>query len=189
MGKKLRGNSGLISWQAVTASSGVSLAKMTGEAFKCFATIAGRRVKKVRESFKAMTHTIATDAASNELLASEICCGDYSLSTRAVTPNAVDVVRDRSHGVRRLGSRPFASVAKLQFVTNIFFRGRGSPAQLIQRSPELRREFLPFIASFGTSAKIRNMRAAKHRFESWSKPAGRMSIMCRAFMVFTRLVL
>ena len=48
----------------------------------------------------------------------------------------------------------------------------------------MRHEFVPFLAAHETSIKIANMRAAKHRFESWSRPASRNCILLVAMMWF-----
>ncbi len=160
---------------------------MTDAAFKQFATVGKQRAKRVRKKLKKRTHVTATDAASNEMLASELARGDVTQlggDMSASTPHSVDIVRDRAHGLRRSASRPFQSITRLERNAALMFRSRGSPTQLIQHSKELRREFKPFLLSLGTSAKITNMSAAKHRFESWSKPAGRNCILARAVMAF-----
>jgi len=53
--------------------------------------------------------------------------------------------------------------------------GRGSPARMIQQSEELRSQFRLILEHHPATskAKIRNLRAAKHRFESLQRPLAR----------------
>lgn len=187
---KMRVTCGLVGWMALTSSTGMSIRDITDECFKRFGTLrvespAAQKLKNVRRDLKLKVHTIVTDAAANEVMASEIALGDQQPGGQALTPHATLIVRDRAHGLRRLASRPFSSITALKRCAAMMFRSRGAPAQLIHHSPELRREFKAFLLDRCASSTITNMRAAKHRFESWAKPAGRACILVRPYMLFT----
>ena len=51
--------------------------------------------------------------------------------------------------------------------------GKDSPAQMIQRSEDMRSAFNGILKIRLPCAKVKNLRAAKHRFESFQKPLGR----------------
>ena len=59
--------------------------------------------------------------------------------------------------------------------------GRGSAARMVQNSEELRSQFRARLARSPTfrRSKIRNLRAAKHRFESLQRPLGRACKLLR----------
>ena len=63
---------------------------------------------------------------------------------------------------------------------------RGSPAQLIHWSPELRGQFKTCVRrNCGLEGvRVTNLRAAKHRFESLQKPMGRACWLMRGFLRF-----
>ena len=76
----------------------------------------------------------------------------------------------------RIISRPWAADSDIKDCVDRLARGKGSPARLVQNSPELKRLLENIIA--GDSEQIigkraTNLRAAKHRFESFSKPLAR----------------
>ena len=51
--------------------------------------------------------------------------------------------------------------------------GRNSPAQIIQRSDDIKSAFNLILEASDPTSTIKNLRAAKHRFESYQKPLGR----------------
>ena len=68
---------------------------------------------------------------------------------------------------------------------NMFARSSESMAQVIQHSIELQRVFAGFVkTSEGRvcATVVHNLRAAKHRFESFQKPLGRMCLNLHAVM-------
>lgn len=74
-------------------------------------------------------------------------------------------------------------------VIKMCVRGPRSPCILIQNSHELQKWFADFCKADGASGRIgetRNMRAAKHRFESFSMPLNRM---VRHFVSVVRLAI
>lgn len=124
------------------------------------------------------SYICCTDAASNEVAASSL------MLLEGLAPHCDVIIRDRAHGARRLASRPFAAVPELSRVSGEFFRCRGSPAQLVQRSPELRLVFRKLVAKHCMVQGVTNLRAAKHRYESWARPSGRCCILIVAIMKF-----
>ena len=70
----------------------------------------------------------------------------------------------------RILSRPWAADIELAEVISKMAFGRESPAQMVQRSTHLRDWFRDMLPD-GTRA--RNLKAAKHRFESFQRPLGR----------------
>ena len=94
----------------------------------------------------------------------------------ALTPNLRFVLRDRAHASKRITGRPWSADAYLKDVVLMFASGRGSVAQLIQHSLDIRRVFANYVKTCThtcVNTTVTNMRAAKHRFESFAKPLGR----------------
>ena len=69
---------------------------------------------------------------------------------------------------QRILSRPWRADKFLSNVLDRMASGRGSPAQIIQHSEDLRSAFRLLL-----DTRERNLRAAKHRFESYQRPLGR----------------
>ena len=78
---KMRVHCGLVGWMAFASSTGMSIRDITDECFKRFSTLRlesteAQKLKTIRRDLKFKAHTIVTDAAANEVLASEIALGD-----------------------------------------------------------------------------------------------------------------
>jgi hypothetical protein len=118
---------------------------------------------------------ITVDAAGDEVLAGEMMRKVMPSMIENITPNLQCVIRDKAHGSRRLMSRPWHADKMLNSVLRHFALSKTSPAQMIQHSPDLRAE-LKRICRMRMPSNSReqgNLRAAKHRFESFQKPLGR----------------
>ena len=135
--------------------------------------------------------TIVVDSAANETLAVEL--GRYSADVppacqagvmAPLTPNCKLLVRDKAHGGRRLASRPFAAIPVLNENVRRFGHARSSPGQLIHWSPELRILWAKMVKRWGFAPKVLNLRAAKHRYESFAKPTGRSALNIVALFNF-----
>ena len=74
----------------------------------------------------------------------------------------------------RILSRPWHADHFLKDIVEHAAYGRGSPAQMIQHSVDLRAEMQRLSKELRPNVKGQNnLRAAKHRFESFQKPLGR----------------
>lgn len=76
---------------------------------------------------------------------------------------------------RRILSRPWTADEYVKNVVLMFARGKDSPAQMLHHSVELRERFANICREFRPQDRrgITNLRAAKHRFESFQKPLSR----------------
>ena len=127
----------------------------------------------VRRSLRKHTHMVTVDAASDEVVASEIMRVSASEALSPLTPNVGIVLRDKAHASRRILSRPWKADSYLTEVMDMIASGPDCPAQMIQRSEDIKSQFLLILEAHDPSNKTQNLRAAKHRFESFQKPLGR----------------
>ena len=104
-------------------------------------------------------------------------------AVESLTPNLRFIMYCKAHAARRVTSRPWAADEYLCETISMFCRGRGSPARLIQNSPELRRRFCEFVrnaADTPLQRAVSGFCAAPHRFDSYQKPLGRTCIYLKA---------
>ena len=104
-------------------------------------------------------------------------------SQAALTPNLRFAIRDKAHASRRISSRHWAADKYIKDVALMMAQGRESIARIIQTSVEIRRVFANFVRTAGCKivrSACTNMRAAKHRFESFQKPLGRTCLHLHA---------
>ena len=120
---------------------------------------------------------ITVDAASYETLSADIMRPSTLASLhRALTPDLRFALRDKAHASRRIISRPWSADAYLKDFVIMFASGRGSMAQLTQHSLDIIMVFANYVKTCThtcVNTTVTNMRAAKHRFESFAKPLGR----------------
>jgi len=139
--------------------------------------------KRLRTHLRKSVKVITVDSAADEVLSCEMMRSSAlsALKTRA-TPNLQFVVRDKTHGSRRLISRGWGTDAFLKEIVQLFCRSRASMARIIQNSRPIQCKFRHYIATsirvVGTVAA--NMRAAAHRYESMQKPFGRSVLFIHA---------
>ena len=135
----------------------------------------------------SITEVYTADAAGDEQLAGRIMKGRQvggALMEVPEFPNLKIIVSDKSHAARRLTQRGWKCDDFLWSVSNSFIMASSSPTQLIRNSTAMAGVFTAFVnrrqesgqsvverPRFDTSVCLR---AAKHRFESHSKPFGRM---------------
>ena len=108
----------------------------------------------------------------------------------ALHPNLKMVGHDKAHAFRRVLKRPYAADPVLERLMDNHCLGKDSMVQVISNSADFRLWFEDCVktqsASNGTEGfgdKIRNLKAAKHRFESVSTPLGRMLLYLPAFLM------
>ena len=101
-------------------------------------------------------------------------------------PNLKMIGRDKAHAFRKVLQRPYAADDFLETVMNDHILGSHSMTQIIANSHEfslwLEEEISRQESTAGFGAKCKNLRSAKHRFESHSTPLGRMLLYCPAFL-------
>jgi hypothetical protein len=131
---------------------------------------------KTFHSLRHKVKVVTVDAAADEVLSVEMMrSAKLSGEARRLTPNCKFLNRDKTHGSRRLISRGWGADKYLNENVTMFARGRGSIARIIQNSPAIRTKFNGFCNTTfrGVLATVKNMKAAKHRYESMQKPFGR----------------
>ena len=132
---------------------------------------------------------VTVDSASDELKANLIARkGD--LENKPLTPNAV-CIRDVTHAARRVIKKPEDADTTLQELCYRIFSGKHSPTQMIQHSLALQVEFEKLCADVDSRVGqgITNVRAAKHRHESSSKPKGRFALYHDAYFALAHQTL
>ena len=132
---------GMLAWSVVTDSSADGLVRLTSKAFTDISTkqkgsVRKKIVKSCRQKLRIASHAMSVDAASNEVLASELQRTNGAV-LEPLTPHSSILRRDTSHATRRLISRPTRAIPQLAEVTARFVHARGSPAQLVHWSPQL----------------------------------------------------
>ena len=133
---------------------------------------------------------LTTDAAANEILASNIGAGHRSSKLEgdtvetALTPNLKMIGRDKAHSFRRLMTRPFKCDEYLDSIVDEFVTAKSSVVQRLHNSWDLKRILTEEIEAadpeLGTNMK--SLRAAKHRFESLAAPMGRCILYLPQFL-------
>lgn len=139
--------------------------------------------KRLLKHLRRSVTTITVDSAGDEVLSGEMMRSSVlsAMHTRA-TPNLKYVIRDKTHGSRRLVSRGWGADEFLSDVVKQFCRGRKSIARLVHNSHVVRLRFQMYARTSFKLVKsvVGNMRAAPHRYESMQKPFGRSVIYIHA---------
>lgn len=101
-------------------------------------------------------------------------------------PNLKLIGRDKAHAFRKVLQRPYCADDFLEALMNDHILGSHSMTQIISNSHEfslwLEEEISRQEQTAGFGANCKNLRSAKHRFESHSTPLGRMLLYCPAFL-------
>ena len=131
------------------------------------------------DRIKSKLEGVCVDSASNELKASRFMVED-------VAPNLKVIVRDHAHASRRLLSRPWHADPDLDRIATTLVMGKHSICQRIQHSPDFKSIYSRYIEKEveGPFRRTTGLGAAKHRFESWSKPFG-MVVMTLTALIRT----
>ena len=134
---------------------------------------------------------VTTDAAANEILATHITAGKRSPkieqndAQQPLMPNIKLVGRDQAHAFRRLMTRPYKCDPYLDETLGMLVDDRDSMAQKIHNSFVLKKIFQEEIEAQNEASwnlQVKNLRAAKHRFESLVTPLGRQLLCLPAFL-------
>ena len=140
----------------------------------------------LEKNIRDRTAIVVTDAAANELLASDILRGrrPYAHNGLCATdfPGVKIVARDIAHASTRLLSRSFDNHGEIQSLMEEFISGKDSFAQKLRHSTlyttwwkeilEKKNQGNEFdLSNAGSSG---SMAAAKHRFSSYLQPLGRV---------------
>ena len=154
----------------------------------CSTRIGTTRVRLDRpllHKLRKAIHMLTTDAASDELLASEMARHSLSNDVRPFLQNLQFILRDKAHASTRVLRRPFKADEEIEHVLDRLVRGKDSPSQMIQFSLELQGLYDDCCkeSARGPSG-LRNMSAAKHRFDSYRKPLGRCCMDIPALWTF-----
>ncbi len=118
-----------------------------------------------------ITEAITVDSAGDELLASRILSAGSKDEMAAYFTNQRTTIRDITHGSRKIVERSLKADQYLTSLRETFITWRGSITQIIQHSPDLSSEFEKAVRDHGGA--IKNLRGAKHRFESYAAPSRR----------------
>ena len=183
---------GLLGRKRLTKGGSVNLASATKEVLSRFSSVRVglRRAslnKRLRRQIRSVTHLSATDAAADEMVASEILrAAGISGSIKASFTKGKAALRDKCHGSTRLLRRPFKADNELDKLMHDMIRGPNSPAQMVQHSLELQALWQKCIKDDperlgGTYA---NLSAAKHRFDSYALPLGRLCLHLEGVCTF-----
>ena len=122
---------------------------------------------------------VAVDSASDELLSCAIMRGMTDVFRDIET-----IARDKPHGNRRILSRPWKADEYQENLHVKLFESKHSITQRIEHSHIFKDIFEQECGKQEQKLKtaVRNLRAAKHRFESYSKPRGRFTLWRDAFI-------
>ena len=136
--------------------------------------------KSKYEKWRNNVHTIAIDAAANEILAVEMHRDkDLAQEAQILFPNLTSLELDAAHASRRL-LRPWAALPHTQFVVQEILQAKQSYPQLLHHSRNLRmvhRKHLKKRARrFGRKCFSSHLAAAKHRFECIARPLGKFTL-------------
>jgi hypothetical protein len=133
-----------------------------------------------------IVEVIAVDEEAAELKAADIGRGRRAsaLELAPITPNLKFVTRDKAHGFRRILKRPFAADLYLHSILEDTLVRKWSVVQRIWNSPILSGLLKQRIKEKDAApgGKAANLNAAKHRFESFAAPLGRMHIHLDEFL-------
>jgi hypothetical protein len=191
--KELVEHSGLLGQDVDFGTGAAAITKSTGKVMKRFCSrfcnapgrpaVKGFVMKHLFRKLRISVRTITVDSAADEVLSGEMMRSSVlSGMQRRLTPNMKFLILDKTHGSRRLVSRGWGADAYLNDNITMFARGRGSISRIIQNSPAIRTQYNMFCRSSfrGVDATVKNMRSAKHRYESMQKPFGRNVLFIHA---------
>ncbi|CAL1127434.1 unnamed protein product [Cladocopium goreaui] len=129
---------------------------------------------EVFDSLQPKIEQFCSDAAGDELVASELLQQDFqNLRVRS---------KDSAHAARRIASRCTKADGYLNQVLRCYVTGPQSPAQLLQFRPYFAKRFANMVKA-NNGWRCKNLRAAKHRFESIQKPTGRLVLHMRPLLI------
>ena len=182
---KLERMTGLLGIHRMGEASSEKLVTAAASVLRRFCTTkSGRLLKWLERRIRRYVHCITVDAAADEVLASEMSRRPISELLAPLFPNSI-VLRDKAHSSRRVLSRPWQSIGELQQLVTRWVRGKRSICQLIHHSVAFKAWYHEFVCVdvHTLQALAANVRAAKHRFESFARPLARC---CRQLLSVLR---
>ena len=124
-------------------------------------------------------HIAVTDAASSEILASDMLRGRRSGLLHPFFPHIVLVGRDASHACMRLLKRPWQVIEPIRETVQSSITASDSVAQRLFHSPNYSFWLQDAIQRNNQGPEVSSLSAAKHRFASFAKPLGRFILHVR----------
>ena len=133
----------------------------------------------IRQHIEAIT----VDSASDELLACELMRGCGGLTPQTL-PNLKCIIRDATHAARRVIAKPEKADPFLQEVHMKLVSAKSSISQILHNSTTLwQPKFAERVKELDDRiSDIKNIRAAKHRHESFAKPAECLILYLDAYL-------
>ncbi|CAE7282138.1 unnamed protein product [Symbiodinium sp. CCMP2592] len=139
-----------------------------------------------------------TDAASNELVAGQMSRGHRDITIEAehiqepLFPAIKVIGRDHAHGFRRVLQKPYLADTVLNHLMEDMVLSKNAMVQVVHNSFDFQEWLAAEIklqeCTEGFGARARNMKAAKHRFESHSTPLARLLLYLPSFIAVTQRV-
>ena len=139
--------------------------------------------EKAALNFCKSVEVMNIDAGPDEVLAAKLGRKRTPHEEHPLTPNLKFIVRDRAHGARRVLERGWGSDPYLKETIEFLVRDSSSMTQRIENSHLFKAWFKMSQphAKVKIDASVANLRAAKHRFESYIKPLARLVLFVEAF--------
>lgn len=107
--------------------------------------------------------------------------------------NVLVSVDDATHAVRRILKRPGAAVPFLKALMENYVTGPSSIVQLIRNSTLFTEWLMHNIGNLenhpANGRRINSLRAALHRFESWTAPLARLVLYWQAFVMTAQKII
>ncbi|CAE7269121.1 unnamed protein product [Symbiodinium sp. CCMP2592] len=138
----------------------------------CTSGIDGQVDVALVNHFREKVEVVCADKASNEQVAGRMSRTGPS----ALFPNSKVVNHDSSHAMQRVLKRPWAAVEPIQRILEEWVTGANSVTQMIEHSHGMASVYRSYVQKLEVpinAKRIRDLRAAKHRFSSLQKPLGR----------------
>jgi hypothetical protein len=166
----------------VTNAGVVGVATHFGTGHIAITTATTNLIHRICNGDQAMTTAVlhkvellCVDAASDEVLSGERMRGRSGelVDVQAVAPNLKMIFRDAAHASRRFLSRLWKADDEIDGVVEFAIRNKHSITQRIHHSVVFAAWFDDEVHRDGGT--IKNLRAAKHRFESYAVPLGRVA--------------
>lgn len=147
--------------------------------------------KRLRQCILDRVELFNADAATDEQLAGKkLKVAEAAIETNPGElapgmPNIRIFNKDTTHSARRILSRTTHVDDFMKHVQDLHFKLRASMAQRIRNSHVFSERFRANIAQTSTfdGGRIKDLRAAKHRFESYQKPMGRAVLFHHALLL------
>ena len=173
--------------QALEANSGAPRASRHRLLSKPQQDELSQRLTKRTTAVLEKVEMLCVDSASDELLSGQVMrYGPQNDSTRnnGVTPNLKLVIRDATHAARRCSQKPEASDPFIAELNGTLFSSKDSITQRIHNSHHWTQVFKNYADDIDGKIghQVSNLRAAKHRHESFTKPKCRFVLYFEAFI-------